>query len=228
MDNRLIYDVPTRVFHWLFSLLFLVSVLIAKNVDDESVIFSYHMLGGFILLLLVILRIIWGFIGSKYARFSHFRLKPSDLVKYFKSYFSIQRPRWIGHNPASSWAAILMMGLALGLSVTGYLMVSGEKETYEDIHELLANIFIVTAIAHVAGVTIESLRTKSMMGFSMIHGKKIEISKEEEIIHTYKAAGVSLFVVILGFSYYLYKSFNPKNGVLNVFNQQLQILEVED
>lgn len=228
MKNGLIYDIPTRFFHWLFAFLFITSFFIAKNIDDESVLFSYHMLSGFVLVLLVIVRIIWGFFGSKYSKFSHFSLKPIDLIKYFKSYFLIDRPRWVGHNPASSWVSLIMMFLALGLGITGYLMVSGEKETYEDIHELLANSFLVIAIIHILGVTIESIRLKHMIGFSMVHGKKSDVLESDEISHGYKGIAALFLFLILSFSFYLYKNFNTQTGVLSVFNQQLEILEIEE
>lgn len=228
MKSGLVYDLPTRIFHWLFVFLFLSSFFIAKNVDDESVIFSYHMLAGIVLVLLVILRILWGFIGSQYAKFSHFSLRLSDLVKYSRTYFNKDRPRWMGHNPASSFVAVLMMISALGLGATGYFMVSGEKETYEDLHELLASVFIVLAVIHVVGVAIESIRLKQMIGFSMVHGKKQEINIHEEISHVHKGVAVILFFLVLSFSFYLYKNFNTQTGVLSVFNQQLQVLEIEE
>ena len=70
MNKRLVYDLPMRVFHGIFAALFIVAFLIAKTVDDESAAFSYHMLAGFLLVFTVSLRIIWGFVGSKYSRFS--------------------------------------------------------------------------------------------------------------------------------------------------------------
>lgn len=63
MKQTLIYDIPTRIFHWLFVALFLFSFLIAKNVDDESVLFSYHMISGILLTGIVLLRAFWGLMG---------------------------------------------------------------------------------------------------------------------------------------------------------------------
>lgn len=80
MRNQLIYDLPMRIFHWLFAGLFIAAFLIAKNVDDESPVFSYHMLVGLLLGFTVLMRILWGFVGTKHSKFTSFALHPKDLV----------------------------------------------------------------------------------------------------------------------------------------------------
>lgn len=57
MRNQLVYDLPLRLFHWTFSGLFITAFLIAKTIDDDSVVFSCHMLAGLLLGFAVILRI---------------------------------------------------------------------------------------------------------------------------------------------------------------------------
>ncbi len=100
MRSTLIYDLPTRLFHWLFSGLFLLSFAIAKTIDDESLVFSYHMLSGLVLGSLVVWRLIWGFVGSEHARFSGFSLNPLHLKDYFLGILSGSKIRWPGHIPA--------------------------------------------------------------------------------------------------------------------------------
>lgn len=77
------YDLPTRVFHWIFALLFITSYSIVNFVDDESAIYAYHMISGMVIAFMATLRILWGFSGTTYARFSSFMLKPNDLINYF-------------------------------------------------------------------------------------------------------------------------------------------------
>ena len=110
MQKVKVYDLPTRVFHLFFGVLFATSFLIGKFIDDESAIYAYHMLSGLMMVFMVILRIIWGIIGSKYAKFSSFKLNPKDLVKYFKNVLSGKTKRELGHNPASSFAAMPSFG----------------------------------------------------------------------------------------------------------------------
>lgn len=228
MRTTLVYDLPTRIFHWCFSGLFLLSFVIAKNVDDESIVFIYHMLSGLLLGGLVIWRVVWGFIGEKHARFSGFNLNPLFLNDYFLGILSGTKKRWSGHNPASSWAAIAMLSLALGLSVTGYLMSTGNKETYEDLHEILANSFIIVVGLHVAGIILHSIRFQDAIGMSMIDGKK-ETSESGEAIPTSRrfAAAILIALVISG-GLYLYKMFDTQNRSLSLFGQVLQLGENEN
>jgi len=122
MNKKKIYDIPTRLFHWLFAGLFISAFLIAKNIDDDSPIYAYHMLIGMTMTVTVLLRIVWGIIGSRWAKFSSFALQHYALLGYTKDIFISKTKRYIGHNPASSWAALIMMALTFGLAGTGYMM----------------------------------------------------------------------------------------------------------
>lgn len=228
MRTTLVYDLPTRLFHWLFSGLFLLSFIISKSVDDESLAFSYHMLSGLMLAGLVIWRIIWGLIGSKHARFSGFNLNPLQLKDYFLGILTGSKKRWPGHNPASSWSAITMFALTLGLAMTGYLMSSGNKEVFEDVHEFLANTFVVVAILHVAGVILHSIRHRDGIALSMIDGKK-EILESGTAIHSSRrlAAGLLFVLVVLG-GLYIFKSFDSENRTLTFFGRTLQLGDREN
>ncbi|MGZ3746668.1 MAG: cytochrome b/b6 domain-containing protein [Pseudobdellovibrionaceae bacterium] len=228
MKSQLIYDLPTRIFHWLFAGIFLTAFSIANTIDSDSPIFSYHMLAGLILSFLVLLRIFWGIVGTKHARFSGFALKPGDLISYFKGILSGDKKRWAGHNPASSWAALMMMGMALGLGGTGYLMASGpNKEIFEDIHELLANSFIVVVILHVAGIVLHTLRYREMIVLSMVSGKKSGVSSEEGIESSKSGVGTLFIGLLVVFSTYLFKNYDNQARTLQFFGTTLQLGENE-
>jgi len=221
----LVYDLPTRLFHWIFASLFLTAFTIAKTTDDESIVFSYHMLLGLLLGGLVIWRIIWGFIGSRYARFSSFALSPVQLKDYFFGILTGSKKRWAGHNPASSWAALAMLLLAFGLAVTGYLMVTGSKETFEDFHEFLANMFMIIAVFHVSGVIFHSMRFKDQIALSMVTGKKDFAEPELAVKSSRSFAAIVLLALVFSGGIYLFKGFNSNNGELLVLGQTLQIGE---
>jgi len=221
MKKQLIYDLPTRIFHWVFAGLFVFAFFVAKTVDDEKPAFSYHMLAGVMLGGLVVLRLIWGLIGSKYARFSSFALQPKDLINYIKGTFSGEKKRWAGHNPASSWAAIIMFTSALMLAVTGALMTSGYKEAFEDIHELFANAFLVTVLLHVAGILLHTFRHQDGIIFTMIDGKKDEVEGNSEITGHKSLAALILVVLILSFAGNLINNYDEKNYSLNLFGKKL-------
>lgn len=227
MRSTLVYDLPTRLFHWFFSGLFLLSFVIAKTVDDDSVGFSYHMLAGILLGGLVLWRIFWGTFGSQHARWSGFNLNPLDLKDYFLGILSGSKKRWSGHNPASSWAAITMFVLALGLAISGYLMSTGNKEAFEDIHEFMANTFIVVVVLHVAGVILHSLRHQDAIALSMIDGKKELPEAKDGLSSSHRFAAMLLLALVLASGIYLYKNFDSQNRTLSVFGQTLQLGENE-
>jgi cytochrome b len=223
------YDWPTRLFHWFFAALFVGAFTIAKNVDDESPTYAYHMLLGILLVAVVLLRLIWGFIGSRYARFSSFSLNPLDLIRYFKNMFTSKDERHLGHNPASSWAGVLMMIFVLGLGYTGYMMTSrgGNKEAFEDAHELLANAFLIVAILHVLGIIVHTLKFRDAIGMSMIHGDKRLNGKHGGILSTHPIVGL-LFLVVVGlFGLNLNRNYDRTTQNLNLFGYTLQLGESE-
>jgi cytochrome b len=229
MRNLLIYDLPTRIFHWLFAGLFIAAFFIAKTIDDESTVFAYHMLAGLTLGFVVTLRVIWAFIGTKNAQFSSFAFAPKDLFGYFTGFISGSKRKWAGHNPASSWAAIIMMTLALGLSISGYLMASGgDKESIEDIHELFANGFVIVAILHVTGIVLHSVRYRDGIGLSMLDGKKEGVDTNASIANPKTAFGIAYLVLVIIFGILLVQNYDTQNQTLNIFGQSLQLGESEN
>jgi cytochrome b len=227
MSKKLIYDLPTRIFHWSFASLFVFAFFIAKTVDDDSPTFSYHMLAGLMLSGLVVMRILWGFIGSKYAKFQSFALHPKDLIEYAKGILSGDKKKWTGHNPASSWAAMIMISCGLGLALTGILMSTGEKETFEDIHELFANGFLISALLHIAGVLLHTIRHQDGIAFSMIHGNKNQINGEG-IPHSGLFPALILLIFMLSLGSILIKNYDPSSGKLILFGKTLQLGEDEE
>ncbi|NCN41725.1 cytochrome b [bacterium] len=228
MKKQLVYDLPTRTFHWLFAGLFITAFAIAKTIDDDSPVFAYHMLAGFLLGFTVLLRLVWGVVGTKYARFASFALHPPELFAYIKGIVSGDKRRWDGHNPASSWAAIIMMGCALGLGITGYLMANGQKERFEDIHELLANGFLVVALFHIAGVVLHACRHKDGIGMAMLNGQKPELGSNKPIASARPGVALLFLVLIASFAMYLSNNYNTQNQSLQFFGSALQLGENEN
>lgn len=227
MKRFLVYDLPTRAFHWLFVGLFLTAFLIAKNIDDESFLFVVHMMAGLTLFFAIFLRIIWGMVGSRYAKFSSFALNPKDLIEYFKGIIKGEKKFWPGHNPASSWAALGMMSLVLGLATTGILMTSGQKETFEDFHELAANGLIVLVGLHILGIFLHTVTTKDIIGLSMVDGRKSHVMESDSIKSSHPAVGVAFIFAVGLFAGFVYKSYDASTGKLSILGQQLELSEVE-
>ena len=229
MQKVSVYDLPTRAFHLLFGVLFVTSFFIGKFIDDDSSLYAYHMLSGLTMAFMVILRIIWGIVGTKYARFSSFKLSPKDLIAYFQNILSGKTKRELGHNPASSYAAIVLFLLTFAIVGTGLLMVNGvAKEFFEEIHELFTLAFLLTVIFHIAGVVFHQLRHQDGMIFSMFNGKKEAVKGQLESYRNSPIVLVIFLLLVIGFSGNLLKNFDSQTGSLNLFGKQLQLGEHEN
>ena len=227
MRNQLVYDVPTRVFHWSFAGLFVTAYTIA-NVAEDSLLFPFHMLAGLLLVCLVVLRTIWGVVGTRHARFRSLTLSPMALLAYVKGIFGGERRLWAGHNPASSWTVLIMMALAAGLGITGYLMTSGgHRETYEELHELFANAFLAVALLHIAGIVLHVLHHHDGFALSMVDGCKQGVPADETIEKPRPFMGVALLAMLAAAGAYLLGHYDSKAQTLNLFGTPLRLGENE-
>lgn len=229
MRQVLVYDFPTRVFHWLFAGFFVTAFAISNLVDDESAQFSLHMLAGLGMVFVVVLRIIWSLVGTRHARLSDLALNPMQLIAYFKGMFTGGSQRWIGHNPASSWAAVAMIVLALGLGTTGFLMATGgENDAIKEVHELMANAFLVVALLHIAGVVLHVLKHRDHLQAAMVTGRKQALSDDQESVRAVPVAGWALIVLTGLFMGYLVQHYDAPARTLDLFGTTLQLGENEN
>ena len=101
-----VWDPLVRIFHWSLVLAFTVAYL---SGDEES---SLHIYSGYLILGLLAFRLLWGIIGTRYARFSNFVYSPAEIIAYIKDLFSAHPKRYLGHNPAGG-AMIVVLLLSL-------------------------------------------------------------------------------------------------------------------
>ena len=171
-ENKvLIWDIPTRIFHWLLVCGFLVAALLALGFGEHSPLFPYHALVGLILGGMVVLRVIWGFWGTKYARFSSFLFSPRAVFKYVTQVLQGLGAPHVGHNPGSAYAIFAMLIMIAGLSVSGIIMGQGGK-AFEEVHEVLAYTVMGVIFVHILGVALHTIRHKENITASMFHGQK--------------------------------------------------------
>ena len=166
----LVWDAPTRVFHWLLAASFAGAFLTAESERLRSlhVGFGYTMLG------LLAFRVIWGLAGTRYARFSAFAFGPRRVASYLKSLLRFSPQHYVGHNPAGSWAIFALMILGLVTGATGYANYEGiGGDWLEELHEAAANGFLGVVIVHVAGVVVSSLLHRENLARSMLTGYKL-------------------------------------------------------
>ncbi|MCB2216275.1 cytochrome b/b6 domain-containing protein [Desulfofustis glycolicus] len=120
-DTLVVWDPFIRVFHWSLVLLFIAAYATG---DDDS---SAHRYVGYLLLILISLRILWGFIGSTHARFSDFAYSPRAALLYLKDLITGKPKYYRGHNPASSWMVYLFIIHIVVLGITGYAAFSAKQ-----------------------------------------------------------------------------------------------------
>jgi cytochrome b len=109
-----VWDVPTRLFHWL------VMVLVGAAYASWRLNWmEWHVWCGEILLAALLFRLLWGVFGSDTARFSHFVASPMQALRHIRSALRREPDRQVGHNPAGGWMVLLLLLLLLGEALTG-------------------------------------------------------------------------------------------------------------
>jgi len=197
-QSILVWDLPTRIFHWLLAACFVG----AFATGDSERWRDIHIMLGYTMLVLITFRVIWGFIGSRYARFGAFTFGPGRVAQYLRSLLSAKPEHHVGHNPAGSWAIYLLLSLTLIAGITGYATLNEfGGEWLEEIHEGAANAMLAVVLAHIAGVIASSLRHRENLVRGMITGRKIGtiaegIRKPHRMVAAILLAGVIGFWVI--------------------------------
>ena len=105
-----VWDILIRLFHWSLAIFFLLAYLTGEGDLEEL-----HAWAGYIIIGLLVFRVVWGLIGSKYARFSDFVYSPTEIFAYLKGLLVDKPKHYIGHNPAGG-AMIVLMLIFLSLS----------------------------------------------------------------------------------------------------------------
>ena len=195
MHRVLIWDLPTRLFHWLLAAGFVIAAVISLVLGEDGPLFPYHAIIGLTIAMMVCLRLIWGVVGTRYARFDSFVFGPRAVVEYMKGTMVGGGKRHIGHNPGSACAIFAILGLVLTLAVTGVMMAQG-NESVEEVHEIAAYAAVGVVIVHVLGVAFHTLRHRENITASMIHGRKS--AEASEGIRSSRPMVAGVFLVIAG------------------------------
>lgn len=169
LPRVLVWDLPTRLFHWLLVASFAGAFLTAES-ESWRVL---HVLLGYTALLLVAFRLVWGLVGSRYAKFSAFLAGPRSVAAYVRSLMAFRPEAHTGHNPAGGWAIAGLLSLTAAIGITGILLFEGwGPEAVEEIHEFLANATLGLVLVHVMGVIVGSMAHRENLVVSMVTGRK--------------------------------------------------------
>ena len=189
----LVWDLPVRVFHWLLATAFVAAYVLSESERWRLV----HVTLGYTVLALVVFRLVWGFVGTRYARFRSFAYGPGAAMSYVRRLLRREPAEYVGHNPAGSWAIYGMLALALVTGITGWLQYNEiGGEVFEEIHEVVANAWLVLVLIHVAGVIASSLAHRENLPRAMVTGCKA--SETAEPAEGSRAMIAVLLLVVIG------------------------------
>ena len=170
MTKILVWDLPTRAFHWLLVLSFF-GAYFSGDADGYR---TLHVLLGYTAAGLVAFRLVWGVLGTRWARLSGFIFNIGKAAGYARSLLSGKPLHFTGHNPLGSWAVLGLLGLialACGTGIALYLEVGGE-DAFEDPHEVLANAALALVVLHIAAAIGSSFLHRENLVRAMLSGYK--------------------------------------------------------
>ncbi len=177
-----VWDPFVRIFHWSLVLTFTVAYISGEELK------VLHNNAGYAVLGLVLLRIVWGFIGTRHARFRDFVYPPAEVQGFLRDTLRQRAKRYLGHNPAGGAMVIVMLLSLLITSLTGIAfygieagagplaMLAGSpewaREMLEEVHEFFANLMVLVVVVHIIGVIVESRLQHENLVKSMWNGRK--------------------------------------------------------
>ena len=174
-----VWDPFVRVFHWTLVLAFTTAYL----VEDPHIV---HVWVGYVIAALLVARVIWGFIGSRHARFADFLYAPSTAIAYLRELLRLHGKRYLGHTPAGGYMIVALLVMLALTGIAGLIVYGGEEnagplagmvseataEQFEEVHEALANITLALILVHVAAVLFASFVHRENLARAMVTGKK--------------------------------------------------------
>lgn len=200
-----VWDIPTRLFHWLLVL----AVFFALYTASNEAFLEYHTIAGYLAAGLAVFRVLWGFAGGRYSHFTRFVKGWGEVRSFLRGALRLRPDRYLGHNPAVGWVVLLMLAIVLTLGATGVITYGGEENkglwagafTFElgmrarDVHEFLAYFAIAVIVIHVGAALFHDLILRENIILSMITGTKEDQQSWSERFEKEERAGAPLHVL---------------------------------
>jgi cytochrome b len=189
-----VWDLLVRAGHWSLVVAFAVAYF---SEGEPRVV---HTVAGYVVVVYVLVRVLWGFVGSPNARFASFVASPAAAVRYLTALVQRRAPRYLGHSPAGGIMVVLLLGSLAATTVAGLTLYAvhdgagplaglvadpapaivvpnGEDRSprarfWEELHEVLANLTLTLVILHVGGVALASWAHRENLPRAMVTGEK--------------------------------------------------------
>ena len=216
-----VWDLPIRLFHWLLAACIVPSFITVKIGGNAM---EWHAILGYCVLVLIVFRICWGFIGSHHARFINFIPSPKGLLRYLSGNSKMS----VGHNPLGALSVLALLA-SIGLQAgTGLFanddiafegpfakyVSSGTVEFLTSLHHLNEKILIILIALHICTILYyQKFKGDNLIGPMIVGDKEIDPSEESKYLtndlgHASKDGGLqrglallllSLIAVVLGY-----------------------------
>jgi cytochrome b len=213
MKKNLVWDIPVRLFHWLLVLSLFGQWLTAEVLENSMHI---HFFIGYFTLGLIIFRLLWGFFGTRYAKFSSFIAGPKAIIGYLQTLVSKQKTVTTGHNPLGGLllpAVLILVGLQAisGLFTSDDIVSAGPyydtvnstiQKWMQWLHHNVFDVLIGLVVIHVLAITWYQWGLKHDLITPMLTGKKV-IETSKGIPHSKLVRALILAIVVVFFVYWL-------------------------
>ena len=191
----LVWDAPTRVFHWLLVLCFAGAYITSEGERWRLV----HVTLGYTLGGLMAFRILWGLVGTRYARFANFVRGPRAVLAYVRSLPGGAPQHFTGHNPAGAVAIVLLILSGLVIVATGWASYNDiGGEWLSDLHEGAGNTMLAIVGVHIAGVAVATYLHRENLVRSMVTGFKLGV-RENSVPSAWWSLAAALVLCVLAF-----------------------------
>lgn len=165
----LVWDLPLRIFHGVLAVSFAGAFLTAESERTRDL----HLLFGTTFAGAIAFRLVWGLVGTRYARFSQLRFGPAAIVRFLGALLAGRPERHVGHGPIAVVMIPLLLGLGLVVAASGWAMgADGSSEAFEEIHEVASFALLGVVVAHVLGVVVLSLAGRENLVLPLLTGRK--------------------------------------------------------
>lgn len=193
----MVWDMPVRVFHWLLVICFAGAWLSSESERLAMIHYAF----GYTACLLVLIRLVWGVIGTRYARFNQFLKSPKAVLGHFMSMLRGHPHHDVGHNPAGGLVMFALMLLILLIGLTGYLSVKEFLGSFvSEAHEAISSLVLGLVIVHIIAAIGMSVIERQNLVRSMVTGKKKGFP-EQGIRYPQYLIGAVIFLGALYFFY---------------------------
>ena len=176
-----VWDPLVRVAHWTLVTCVLAAWLTAE-LESEAGRRAHEWL-GYAALAVIAVRVVWGWAGAGYARFSDFVRGPAQTMAYARLVAARAEPRYLGHNPLGGWMIVLLLVVIALVGLSGWLYTTDQYwgvEWVGQLHEALTNALLALVALHVGGVALASYRHRENLVAAMLHGRKRAQSAEQD------------------------------------------------